>query len=123
MSVPPDQEIRIQELQIFARVGVTDQERARPQRLTVTISLTPREDWAGLDDEIARTADYSAVCEETKRLATERCDRLIETFASELAAHLLKNFPVTAATVELRKFVLPDTQYVAAVVTRRAPPD
>ena len=34
-------EIRIEELEIMARVGVPDEERAQPQRLTVSLVLQP----------------------------------------------------------------------------------
>jgi 7,8-dihydroneopterin aldolase/epimerase/oxygenase len=112
--------IHIQELEIFARVGVSDQERAEPQRLAVNITFWPRVSFRDLEEDITRTIDYSAVCEETRRLAAGRSDRLIETLAGEIADHLLRTFPARGVTVEVRKFALPDAQYAAVVVNRTA---
>ena len=123
MNSLADDKIHIQELQIFARLGVSDQERAKPQRLTVNITLWPCAKFRDLRDELPRTIDYSAVCEETRRLAAARSDRLIETFADEIAGHLLRTFPVRQVSVELRKFALPDAQYAAVLVNRSAAKD
>ena len=49
-----------------------------------------------------------------------RSARLIETLASEVAGHLLKQFPVQAIEVELRKFVLADAKHVAVIVRRQS---
>jgi hypothetical protein len=43
---------------------------------------------------------------------------LIETLASELVSWLLEKFPLRAAEVEVRKFVLPGTQYISTTVRR-----
>jgi dihydroneopterin aldolase len=112
--------IHIQELEIFARVGVSDEERARPQRLTVNITLWPRAKFRDLREDVTRTIDYSAVCEETRRLAGARRDKLIETLAEEIANHLLRTFPARQVSVELRKFVLADARYAAVFVNRNA---
>ena len=105
-------------MEIFARVGVPESEREKPQRLTVSITLWPARDLRDLNDEISRTINYSTVCEETKKFAREQSARLIETLADGLAAHLLKFFIVRKISVELRKFVLPDAEYASVSVTR-----
>jgi len=46
---------------------------------------------------------------------------LIETLAHEMAEHLLRNFQLARVELELRKFILPETRFVAARVTREAP--
>jgi dihydroneopterin aldolase len=120
MDVAPEHQIHIEQLEIFARVGVPEKERAKSQRLIVSVTLWPARDIRELDDKIDRSVDYSAVCKETKKFARDRSDRLIETLTDGIAAHLLKSFPVRKITVELRKFVLPDVAYVSVVVTRQA---
>jgi dihydroneopterin aldolase len=45
---------------------------------------------------------------------------LIETLASELAAKFLQTFPIDKVRLELRKFVLPDANHAAVIVTRSA---
>jgi dihydroneopterin aldolase len=44
--------------------------------------------------------------------------KLIETLADGLAAHLLATFPIERIRLEIRKFILPDTRYVAVSVVR-----
>ena len=113
----PD-EIHIEQLDVFTRVGVPEEERAKPQRLTVSISLWPYQQTSDLADHIERTVNYSAVAEETKNFVRDQSVSLIETLAERLASHLLKSFPIQKLTIELRKFVLPDAKYVSITVTR-----
>jgi FolB domain-containing protein len=119
----PASQIHIEQLELFARVGVPESERATPQRLTANITLWPTRDLRDLNDDVARTVNYSAVREETKNFTAERSDKLIETLAYELAGHLLERFHVSKVTIELRKFVLPDAQYVAVTLSRTADVD
>jgi len=113
----PD-EIHIEQLDVFTRVGVPEEERANPQRLTVSISFWPYQQTSDLADHIERTVNYSTVAEETKNFLRDQAVSLIETLAERLASHLLKSFPIQKLTIELRKFVLPDAKYVSITVTR-----
>src|SRR5450759_5349664 len=101
-------QIHIEQLEVFAHVGVPDEERASAQRLTLTLTLWPAGDLRNLDDQIVRAVDYSAVCKETKNFVQHRSDRLIETLADAVARHLLEVFEIRRITIELRKFILPD---------------
>ena len=113
-------QIHIEQLEIFARVGVPEKERATSQRLTVSITLWPKQDMRDLTDQINRTVNYSAVAEEAKSFARDQSVSLIETLADRLATHLLGTFPIRKLTVELRKFPLPDAKHVSATVMRTA---
>ena len=115
----PD-EIHIEQLDVFTRVGVPEEERAKPQRLTVSISLWPYQQSSDLADHIERTVDYSAVAEATKNFVRDQSVSLIETLAERLASHLLKSFPIRKVTIELRKFALQDAKYVSVTITRTA---
>jgi len=117
MNSPGDQ-IQIQELELMAQVGVTEEERAQPQRITVSVVLQPRTGFGTLNDELERTIDYAALCAELQRFVARRPTKLIETLAHEMAGHLLRQFDLTKVELELRKFVLPETRYVAARVVR-----
>jgi len=123
MSNEPDlfsDRIRIEQLEISARVGVPEKERATSQRLTATVMLWPQRQAEELHDHIAKTVNYSAVCEETKNFVRDHTFKLIETLASELATHLLQRFAIAKIEVELRKFVVPDAKYVSVTVIRSA---
>lgn len=115
---PPDDLIRIEALELMARVGVPDLERAEPQRLTVSIILQPGRTFGDLCDDLARTIDYAAVCEDLHDFVAGRADKLIETLAHEMAGRLLERFGLARVELELRKFVLPETRYVAVRVVR-----
>ena len=126
MSAEPDffsDRIHIHQLELAARVGVPEKERAAPQRLTVSITLWPQQQTEGLQDDIAKTVNYSKVCEETKKFVLGCSDKLIETLADRMASHLLQLFPIEKVEIELRKFVLPDADYVSVTVTRSQPAD
>jgi dihydroneopterin aldolase len=110
--------IHIEQLEVFAHIGVPDEERASAQRLTFNLTLWPAGGLRNLDDQISRAVDYSAVCEETKTFVQHRSDRLIETLVDAVASHLLDVFQIERITVELRKYVLPDVEFVSVTVTR-----
>jgi FolB domain-containing protein len=111
-------QIHIEQLELKSRVGVTESERTQPQRLTVSITLWPLRDFRELDDDLAKTINYSAVCREVKKFTKDRADKLIETLADSLASHLLDAFPTRKIQIELRKFILSDVDYVSVRLIR-----
>lgn len=115
--------IHIQELELSARIGVPDEERAGSQRLTVSITLWPETGFAQLRDELEATVDYAAVCRVVTQFVEKREVKLIETLAEEMAAHLLRTFAVQRVQIELRKFILPNVKHVAAVLSREKATD
>ena len=119
-SHPFPDEIHIEQLDVFTRIGVPEEERANPQRLTVNISFWPSQQTSDLADHIERTVNYSAVAEETKNFVRDQSVSLIETLAERLASHLLNSFLIQKVTIELRKFALQDAKYVSVTVTRGA---
>jgi dihydroneopterin aldolase len=108
--------IHIEELEVRGRVGVRDSERAQPQRLSLNVTLWPK--IAELQDDIANTVNYSAVAECAKEFVCRHTCKLIETLAEEIAAHLLAQFDLRKVEVEVRKFVLPDANYVSVTAVR-----
>jgi len=115
---PFSDRIHIEQLEVFSRIGVPEEERATPQRLAVSISFWLYHEASALEDKIENTVNYSAVAEEAKSFVRDQSVNLIETLADRLAIHLLKTFPMQKVTVELRKFPLKDAKYVSATVTR-----
>jgi len=108
--------IHIEQLEVQARVGVPDPERAQPQRLILNITFWPKK--AGPRDHIADTVNYSEVAAALKEFVAQRDYRLIETLAEETAGHLLARFPLRKVAVEVRKFVLPDADHVSVIAIR-----
>jgi len=113
-------QIHIEQLEIFARVGVPEKERATPQRLTVSITLWPKQDTRDSGDQIGRTVNYSTVAEEARNFVRDQSVNLIETLADGLATQLLGSFAIQKIEIELRKFALPDAKYASITVTRTA---
>ena len=111
-------EIRIERIELLARIGVPDDERAQPQRLTINIAFWPNKSGAELNDDIAQAVNYAAVCVEVRKFVGGRRDKLIETLADALAFHLLGMFGIRRITIELRKYILPEVEFVSVTVTR-----
>ena len=110
--------IIIQELEVHCRVGVTEQERSRPQRLQLTLEIGADFSRAAAADDLARTIDYYAVVQRLRPWGEGKSWRLIETLASEAAELILAEFKAVSVTVEVRKFIVADTRYVAVRLSR-----
>jgi dihydroneopterin aldolase len=118
VSMLPSDQIRIEDLELTASIGVTDAERSQPQRLSVSLVLEPRHSFDAVKDDLSRTIDYAVVCSALRQFAAQRQVRLIETLANEMAALLIREFDVRRLELELRKFVLPETRHVAVHLVR-----
>ena len=112
--------IVISQLGVSALIGAFEEERERPQRLRVSLVLEPRRDFKNLADTLENTVDYDAVSRAVKSLAAEGVRLLVETLAEDIAAHLLAHYPLAAVEVEVRKYILPDTEFVAVRLRREA---
>jgi dihydroneopterin aldolase len=113
-------QIVISQLGVSALIGAFEEERKRPQRLRVSLVLEPRRDFKNLADTLENTVDYDAVSRAVKSLAAEGVRLLVETLAEDIAAHLLAHYPLAAVEVEVRKYILPDTEFVAVRLRREA---
>jgi dihydroneopterin aldolase len=110
--------IIVSQLEVMARVGVPAAERGAAQRLTVSLRMEPVRGLAGLGDHIGNTIDYAAVCDAVRHEVEARPRHLIETLAEEIAVLLLGRYALQAVEVEVRKYILPATEYVAVAVRR-----
>jgi dihydroneopterin aldolase len=110
--------ILIEDLEISSRIGAGEDERREPQRLTVSLVMETARALTGLGDDLSQTVDYFRVCEAVKGLALERPRALVETLAEEIATLVLRDFAVCGVTVELRKYILADTRWVAVRLRR-----
>ena len=110
--------IIIQELEVFMRVGVPEAERAKPQRLLVTVELGHDFSAAARNDRLQETIDYHAVARRLSGFGRRRSWKLIETLAVEMAEMILREFKPSRVNIEIKKFILPQTSYVAVRITR-----
>ena len=117
---PASDAILVNGLELSAHIGVSDAERVEAQRLTLNLVLVPSAPLSDLGDELGRTVDYFALTRRVRQLAGARPRRLIETLAEEICSCVLEEFSVRAVEVELRKYILPDTEYVAVRFSRES---
>lgn len=110
-------EIRISELELRTRLGVTEAERAQPQRVLCNITLLP-DRAENLQDQIDATVDYAAVAGLVRQISNANVYRLLETMAEEMTAQIATRFEVRWVTIELRKFALRDASYVSVTSSR-----
>ena len=111
-------EIIIRGLRVLCCVGVPDEERAVAQELLLHVSMSPLEDSAHLNDDISRTIDYHAVAIRIEEVAQRHPRKLIETLAEDIACEILADFCVSRITVEIEKFILPNTSSVGVKIVR-----
>jgi dihydroneopterin aldolase len=111
-------QIVIQDLEVFYRVGVPAQERANPQRLLLTIELEHDFTLAAQGDDLEKTIDYYQLSRRLLALGQGRDWKLIETLAVDLAALILSEFRPARVAVEVKKFVLPEARWVSVRVRR-----
>ena len=90
--------ISIVDLEVFYRVGVPDAERARPQRLLLTVEMESDFSAAAKSDGIADTIDYFAVSQRLLKFGEGRSWRLIEKLAADIAGAILSEFKPQSVT-------------------------
>jgi 7,8-dihydroneopterin aldolase/epimerase/oxygenase len=109
--------ISIVDLEVFYNVGVTDQERATPQRLLVTVDMNLDFSSASISDRIEKTINYQEVADELQKFGQNRNWKLLEKLASNIADFILARFKPQSVMVEIKKFSIPKTRYVAVSVS------
>jgi dihydroneopterin aldolase len=110
--------ISIVDLDVFYRVGVPDEERAKPQRLLLTVEM----DFvfsAAKSDNIRDTIDYFTVSQRLLKFGDGKSWKLIEKLAADIAEMVLSEFKPQSVTVEVKKFPIPQARYVLVTVTRK----
>ncbi len=110
-------QIIIKDLAVNYRVGVPDEERAQPQKLLITLEMAYDFSAAARKDDIAKTVDYALVSQRILRFGDRRNWKLIETLACEIAETLTREFRLQSIQVEIKKFIIPEAQYVAVRVS------
>ena len=112
-------QISIVDLEVLYRVGVPDAERAQPQRLLLTVEMETDFIPAANSDAIADTIDYFAVSQRLLKFGEGRQWKLIEKLASDIADTILSEFKPQSVSVEVKKFVIPQSRHVSVKLSRR----
>lgn len=115
----PDRLI-INELVATCRIGVLEEEQAKPQTVWIDLELAIDAAKAAAHDDVTDAVDYARVVASVKRLVEEKSYRLLETMAEEVAALILKEFSIPHVMVRVKKRALAGIDYAAVEITRRA---
>jgi 7,8-dihydroneopterin aldolase/epimerase/oxygenase len=110
--------IIIHDLEVFYRVGVPEEERQSEQRLLLCVEMGRDFEPAVRDDELSCTIDYYQVTRRLIGFGENREWKLIEKLAVDIADMILRDFQPRSVIVQVKKFILPEAQYVAVEVRR-----
>jgi FolB domain-containing protein len=110
--------ISIIDLEVFYRVGVPDEERAKPQRLLLTIEMESDFSAAAKTDSIADTIDYFAVSQQLLKFGDGKSWKLIEKLAADICEVILTEFKPESVTVEVEKFPIQQARHVSVILTK-----
>lgn len=110
--------ITIVDLEVYYCVGVTEEERTKPQRLLLTVDMSYDFSSASLSDRIEKTIDYHAVAQGLLKFGEGRNWKLLEKLVANIADWVLGEFRPQAVMVEARKFILPQARYVSVTLAK-----
>lgn len=110
--------IAIVDLEVHYCVGVTDAERAQPQRLLLTVDFNLDFASAAVSDRMEKTINYQAVVDDLLRFGDGRSWKLLEKLVTNMADILFTKYRPLSLVVEAKKFVIPQARYIAVSVTR-----
>jgi dihydroneopterin aldolase len=107
------EKIILEEIKIYTHIGITDKERAKRQKVLVTIEIEPEASFSSLDDDISKTINYSSIHADVKGYVENHVFHLIETVAESLAGIIQQKYPIRSVAVTVKKFPYKDTKWVA----------
>lgn len=110
--------INIVDLEVFYQIGVTEEERAKPQRLLITVEMDLDFSSAVMTDRVEKTINYFEIAQELLKFGEKRSWKLLEKLAANIADHIMLKFRPEAITVEVKKFPIPQSRYVSVIVAR-----
>jgi FolB domain-containing protein len=110
--------ISIVDLEVHYCVGVSDEERAQPQKLLLTVEMNTDFAAAALTDRVEKTINYQRVVDDLLQFGKGRNWRLLEKLVSNIADLIAAKYAPDSVFVEAKKFVIPQTRYVSVSMTR-----
>ncbi|MEA2508436.1 MAG: 7,8-dihydroneopterin aldolase/epimerase/oxygenase [Actinomycetota bacterium] len=107
--------ISIHDLRVEMRIGVTEEERATPRPILISVDMWVDLISPGDSDKLAETVDYHAVTIEIAKLLRTTEARLLEHVAEKIAALVGAFQGVNGVSVEVTKESPPLAEDVRAV--------
>jgi dihydroneopterin aldolase len=110
--------INIVDLEVFYSVGVSDEERATPQRLLLTVEMGFDFSSAAVSDRLERTIDYFAVAQMLLKYGEGRSWKLLERLVTNLCDLILAEFKAQTVNVTVKKFIIPEARHVSVQLAK-----
>lgn len=108
--------IRLKNLILFPRLGITTWEKEGVQKIAVDLELHADLTEAARSDRIEMAVNYEEVCRVVQEVSSSRKFHLIESLAHEILAALMERFPsVRQGVIRLRKVSLPFDAHLECV--------
>jgi len=113
--------ITIVDLEVNYCVGVTDEERATPQRLLLTVDMNLDFSSASVSDRIERTINYQEVVDELLKFGEGRSWKLLEKLVANIAERILAEYKPQSILVEAKKFSIPQARFISVSTGQSRP--
>jgi 7,8-dihydroneopterin aldolase/epimerase/oxygenase len=110
--------ISIVDLEVFYCVGVPEEERARAQRLLLTVEMDYDFNSAAQSDRLDETIDYFSVAQQLLGFGEGRSWKLLEKLATDIGELVLSQYHPQSLRVEVKKFPIPQAAYVSVSLDR-----
>ena len=108
-------------LDLWIKVGCTEEERAFAQRIEMDITLELPLAEAGQSDNLASTVDYAEAVTFIRQTIEPKTFRLAEAIAEQTAELLLWKYHLTSVTILLKKRALPGLAWAGVEIKRSLP--
>ncbi|KTC83621.1 dihydroneopterin aldolase [Legionella cincinnatiensis] len=93
--------LNIKALNVSTKIGVYDWEQRINQSLLIDISIDT--DFSDCGEDLTKTIDYAALCEQVTLYVESKSFQLIETVANEVANLIKEQFKITHLTIGVSK--------------------
>jgi dihydroneopterin aldolase len=114
----------VRDLVLECRIGIYDQEKAKPQRVRINLDLAVREDAQPIGDDYDRVVCYERIVAKARGIAEDGHVNLVETLAERLAGICLQDPRVRSCRVRVEKLdVFADALSVGVEIERDSPFD
>jgi 7,8-dihydroneopterin aldolase/epimerase/oxygenase len=110
--------ISIVDLEVFYCIGVTEEERAKPQRLLITVDMGYDFSSAAMSDRVEKTINYFEVTQQLLKYGEGRSWKLLEKLATNIADVIMARYKPQDVVVEVKKFIIPQAKYVSVSLAR-----
>ncbi len=117
-SLLTKQKLVVRDLSLSCHIGLTDEERIRPQRLKLNLELTLNP-ISVLNDEIDETINYGVLVKKVRNVCVETKVKLLETLANDISETCFFDDRIKVVHMRIEKLDrYPDVAGVGIEITR-----